>query len=143
MSSVMLKCKDPTYRRIGPELPLCKLLAMAARRFFSACEACTMIGTPSNLCPVSPMARGTDWISTNSTYAIPFDLREFLSEIILTSRTLPTAEKKSSKSRGRMRAASCIQNTVRASRSSGDKFGSGCLTGLVSLCRGLRLLLRV
>lgn len=51
------------------------------------CEACTMIGTPSSLWPVRPMAKGTDWIATNSTYAMPFDLREFLSAIILTSRT--------------------------------------------------------
>lgn len=33
----MLKCSEPTYRRIGPELPFCRLLAAAAARFFSAC----------------------------------------------------------------------------------------------------------
>lgn len=36
MSSVMLKCNDPTYSLIGPELPFCKLLANAAALFFSA-----------------------------------------------------------------------------------------------------------
>lgn len=41
--------------------------------------------------------------------------------------TLPTAEKNSSKSRGRIRAASCMQNTVRASRSSGVSSGDGVL----------------
>lgn len=51
------------------------------------CEAWTMMGTPRSLCPVSPMASGTEDDSTNSMYAIPFDLREFLSEIILTSLT--------------------------------------------------------
>lgn len=51
-----------------------------------------MIGTPSSLCPVSPIARGTEVASTNSIYAIPFDLREYLSEIILTSRTFRKEE---------------------------------------------------
>lgn len=36
MSSVILKCREPTQRRIGPPLPFCRLLAMAASRFFSA-----------------------------------------------------------------------------------------------------------
>lgn len=53
-----------------------------------------MIGTPSTLCPVSPIAKGTEVASTNSTYAIPLDLREFLSEIILTSRTFRKEEEK-------------------------------------------------
>lgn len=57
-----------------------------------------MIGTPSNLCPVSPIARGTEVASTNSIYAIPLDLREFLSEIILTSRTFTKEEEKKKKS---------------------------------------------
>ena len=43
-------------------------------------------------------------------------------------RTLPTDEKNSSKSRGRIRADSCMQNTVRASRSSGVISGSGFLS---------------
>lgn len=42
---------------------------------------------------------------------------------------MPTAEKKSSRSRGRMRAASCMQNTVRASRSSGLRLPKGSLWG--------------
>lgn len=46
-----------------------------------------MMGTPNSLCPVSPIARGTEEASTNSIYAMPFDLLEFLSEIILTSLT--------------------------------------------------------
>lgn len=96
---------------------------------------------------------------------MPFDLREFLSEIMRTSRTLrdrtsdehiesmlllrlksithqtmikydqikiwehtfPTAEKKSSRSRGLILAASCMQNTVRASLSSGVRLSIGCL----------------
>lgn len=115
-----------------------------------------MIGTPSSLCPVSPIARGTEVASTNSTYAIPLDLREFLSEIILTSRTfmkeegnklltqsigggpqkhnlngaaltLPTAEKNSSRSLGLILAASCMQNTVRASLSSALRLSIGFL----------------
>lgn len=36
MSSVILQCREPTQRRIGPPLPFCRLLAMAASRFFSA-----------------------------------------------------------------------------------------------------------
>ena len=40
---------------------------------------------------------------------------------------MPTAEKKSSRSRGRMRAANCMQNTVRASRSSGLRLSTGSL----------------
>ena len=51
------------------------------------CEACTMMGTPKSLWPVNPIASGTEEASTNSMYAIPFDLLEFLSEIILTSLT--------------------------------------------------------
>jgi len=118
-----------------------------------------MMGTPKSLWPVSPIASGTDDDSTNSMYAIPFDLREFLSEIIRTSltcggktvklleivptRTLvgfckpgvespltfPTAEKKSSRSRALILAASCMQNTVRASLSSGVRLSMGCLWG--------------
>lgn len=50
-------------------------------------DAWTMMGTPKSLWPVNPIARGTEEDSTNSMYAIPFDLLEFLSEIILTSLT--------------------------------------------------------
>lgn len=46
-----------------------------------------MMGTPKSLWPVNPIASGTDEASTNSMYAIPLDLLEFLSEIILTSLT--------------------------------------------------------
>lgn len=46
-----------------------------------------MMGTPKSLWPVSPIASGTEEDSTNSMYAMPFDLLEFLSEIILTSLT--------------------------------------------------------
>lgn len=42
-----------------------------------------------------------------------------------TSRTLPTLEKNSSKSRARIRCDNCIQNTVRASRSSGSRSAGG------------------
>ncbi len=41
--------------------------------------------------------------------------------------TFPTAEKNSSRSRGRILAASCMQNTVRASLSSGVRLSMGCL----------------
>ena len=46
-----------------------------------------MMGTPKSLWPVNPIASGTEDASTNSMYAMPFDLLEFLSEIILTSLT--------------------------------------------------------
>lgn len=36
ISSVMLKCSEPTYNLIGPVNPLCRLLAAAAALFFSA-----------------------------------------------------------------------------------------------------------
>lgn len=42
--------------------------------------------------------------------------------------TFPTAEKKSSRSRALILAASCIQKTVRASLSSGVRLSIGCLT---------------
>lgn len=51
------------------------------------CEAWTMMGTPNSLWPVKPIASGTEEDSTNSMYAMPFDLLEFLSDIILTSLT--------------------------------------------------------
>lgn len=116
-----------------------------------------MMGTPKSLWPVNPIASGTEEASTNSMYAMPFDLLEFLSEIILTSLTctekqrwfqlfvehteylithnsnlknrltFPTAEKKSSRSRALILAASCIQKTVRASLSSGVRLSIGCL----------------
>lgn len=120
-----------------------------------------MMGTPKSLWPVNPIASGTDEASTNSMYAIPLDLLEFLSEIILTSLTcrekhrgyynlyimiipnsalkkenkkpnkkqltFPTAEKKSSRSRALILAASCMQKTVRASLSSGVRLSIGCL----------------
>lgn len=54
-------------------------------------------------------------------YAIPLNRRVLLHVMSLTSRTLPTAEKNSSKSRARILWESCIQNTVRASLSSGAK----------------------
>lgn len=46
-----------------------------------------MMGTPKSRWPVNPIASGTEEASTNSMYAMPFDLLEFLSEIILTSLT--------------------------------------------------------
>lgn len=45
----------------------------------------------------------------------------------MQTQTFPTAEKNSSRSRGRILAASCMQNTVRASRSSGVRLSMGCL----------------
>lgn len=41
--------------------------------------------------------------------------------------TFPTAEKKSSRSRALILAASCMQKTVRASLSSGVRLSIGCL----------------
>lgn len=98
-----------------------------------------MIGTPKTRWPVNPIARGTELTSTNSTYAIPLERLEFLSEIILTSRTFPTVEKNSSKSLGRILAASCMQKTVLASLSSGVRLSIGSLTGLLSFLNGLLL----
>lgn len=49
---------------------------------------------------------------------------------ILMHYTLPTAEKNSSRSRGRTRCESCMQKTVRASRSSGVSSGRAFLTGV-------------
>ncbi len=57
------------------------------QRDYITWEACTMIGTPRSLWPERPIAKGTEVVSTNSMYAIPLDLLEFLSEMILTSRT--------------------------------------------------------
>lgn len=54
-------------------------------------------------------------------YAIPLNRRVLLHVINLTSRTLPTAEKNSSKSLARILADNCMQNTVRASLSSGAR----------------------
>lgn len=45
----------------------------------------------------------------------------------IDKQTFPTAEKNSSRSRGRILAASCMQNTVRASLSSGVRLSIGCL----------------
>lgn len=57
ISSVILKCNEPTYSLVGP------LLAFGAKfgkelptLFFSACVCCTIIGTPSNFWPVNPRA---------------------------------------------------------------------------------------
>ena len=46
-----------------------------------------MTGCPLNLCPVMAIARPTEISFVNSTYAIPFERLEFLSEIIRTSST--------------------------------------------------------
>lgn len=58
-------------------------------------------------------------------YAMPLNRFVLLHVINLISRTLPTLEKNSSKSRDRIRWDSCIQKTVRASRSSGLKSSGG------------------
>ena len=63
--------------------------------------------------------------SWNSTYEIPFDLREFLSAIIFTSFTCPTFWKNSSSSFGLTLADSCIHITVLLSQSSEGGLGSG------------------
>lgn len=57
MSSVMLKCNEPTYSLVGPLLVFgAKLGKVLPTRFFSACVCCTIIGTPSSFCPVKPKA---------------------------------------------------------------------------------------
>ena len=75
--------------------------------------------------PDRPSARGTDSKSLNSTYEIPLKRRVLLQTMSLTSRTLPTLEKKSSTSRARTRWLSCMQKIVLASRSSGVSGRSG------------------
>lgn len=74
------------------------------------------------------LTNGTDSGSLNSIYAIPLKRFVLLHVIKRTSRTFPTLEKNSSKSRARIRCESCIQNTVRASRSSGLKSSGGDLS---------------
>lgn len=61
-------------------------------------------------------------------YAIPLNLFVLLQVIRRTSRTLPTLEKNSSRSRARIRCDNCMQNTVRASRSSGLRSSGGDLS---------------
>lgn len=70
------------------------------------------------------LTSGTDSASLNSIYAIPLNLLVLLHVISLTSRTLPTDEKNSSRSLARMRCESCMQNTVRKSLSSGGSSSS-------------------
>lgn len=60
----------------------------------------------------------TDSEFLNSMYAIPLNRFVLLHVIKRTSRTLPTLEKNSSKSRARTRCDNCMQKIVRASRSS-------------------------
>ena len=72
-----------------------------------------------------PLTNGTDSRSLNSTYAMPLNLRVLLHTISLASLTLPTLDMKSSRSLARHLALSCMQNTVRASRSSGVSGASG------------------
>ena len=62
---------------------------------------------------------------------MPFDLREFRSDIIFTSHTWPTFWKKSSRSCGVTLADSCMHMTVRASLSweGGSALGDGLRAG--------------
>lgn len=71
------------------------------------------------------LTSGTDSGSLNSMYAIPLKRFVLLHVINRMSRTLPTLEKNSSKSRDRIRCDSCMQKTVRASRSSGLRSSGG------------------
>lgn len=56
---------------------------------------------------------------------MPLNRLVLLHVINRTSRTFPTLEKNSSKSLARIRCDNCMQNTVRASRSSGSKSAGG------------------
>lgn len=58
-------------------------------------------------------------------YAIPLKRFVLLHVIKRTSRTFPTLEKNSSKSRARILCDNCIQNTVLASSSSASKSSGG------------------
>lgn len=70
------------------------------------------------------LTNGTDSASLNSMYAIPLNLLVLLHVISLTSLTLPTDEKNSSKSLALILCESCIQKTVRRSLSSGGRSSS-------------------
>lgn len=57
ISSVMLKCKDPTYNLIGPVIPFGMRFGMEFPiLFFSAWVCCTIIGTPNSFWPDRPRA---------------------------------------------------------------------------------------
>ena len=60
MSSVILKWREPTYKRMGPFGPLLKGvmagILLPASLFFSAWVGWTTIGTPHNLWPVKAIA---------------------------------------------------------------------------------------
>lgn len=71
------------------------------------------------------LTSGTDSGSLNSMYAMPLKRFVLLHVIKRTSRTLPTLEKNSCKSRARIRCDNCIQNTVRASKSSSVTSSAG------------------
>ena len=145
ISSVILKCKEPTYNLIGPVMPLGIMLGIELPiLFFSACVCWTMIGTPSNFCPDNPNAYKTNHHhqtfqklhvpsltkatlsgSLNSMYAIPLNLLVLLQTINRTSLTLPTELKNSSKSLARILCDNCITKTVLASLSSGLSSSTG------------------
>lgn len=75
----------------------------------------------TNMCRLNKRTNDTDSGSLNSMQAMPLKRLVLLHVIILTSLTLPTEEKNSSKSLALIRCDSCITNTVLASRSSGDR----------------------
>lgn len=64
------------------------------------------------------LTNATDSAFLNSMYAIPLKRLVLLHVINRTSRTLPTLEKNSSRSRARIRCDNCIQKIVRESLSS-------------------------
>lgn len=71
------------------------------------------------------LTSGTLSGSLNSMYAMPLNLLVLLHVINLTSLTLPTELKNSSRSLARILCDNCIQNTVRASLSSGLNSSNG------------------
>uniref|UniRef100_A0A915ISJ6 Uncharacterized protein n=1 Tax=Romanomermis culicivorax TaxID=13658 RepID=A0A915ISJ6_ROMCU len=87
------------------------------------------IGAPNRRCPVRPRANGTLSVSQNSTkneqeneyfqHLFPEQKYYFFTEFTQIFLTRPTEEKNSSKSLGLIVRASCIQNIVLMSRSSG------------------------
>lgn len=67
ISSVMLKCNDPTYNLMGPVIPFGMRFGIEFPiLFFSAWVCWTIIGTPNSFCPDKPSAYGGKSFVTNT-----------------------------------------------------------------------------